>query len=157
MSGYGSLHVVWLYGNRTTRVAYSSNNYAAQNADMSTFLNMGTANYLPPTVAIETDNTYVYYALATNEVASDRITLYYCAQTNCSTNGGIKVIDLPEVKAWSFYGKPSLTAGSAWALVGYFSDHHRSSPAERNLLFYLPRRRNQIRGHHSISHQFGEW
>ena len=130
VSGYGSLHVAWLYGDGTSRIAYSSDNYAAQNADMSILLNMGTANYLPPVVAIETDNTYVYYALATNELASDRMTLYYCAPTNCSTNGGVKVINLPEEKAWSIYGKPSITAGSAWALVGFSAittDHSSQS------------------------------
>ncbi|PKO14369.1 MAG: hypothetical protein CVU39_15140 [Chloroflexi bacterium HGW-Chloroflexi-10] len=134
VSGSGSLHIAWLEGVGSSKTAYSNDNYGAINADMAKMKNLGYAPFFPPAVAIETDDTYYYIAMATNENTSDHLTMYYCIPSNCNI-GGIREVDLQVAKQWYLFSSPSITAGPNWALVG-FSAVNTDHPTQSDIYWY---------------------
>lgn len=126
VSTAGSLHVTWLQGSGSSRTGYVNDNYGAINVDMAHELQLETGPFFSPAISIESDDGYLYIALAANDSSSDWMRLYYCAPSNCKNDGGLKTIDLPAAKFWYFYGGPSIAASDnqVWiAFPAFNSDH----------------------------------
>lgn len=126
VSTAGSLHVVWLEGFGNTRTGMFNDNAGALDADMAHKLQMETGPFYPPAIGIESDDGYLYIALAANETSSDWIHLYYCAPSNCKNVGGVKILDLPATKTWYFYGGPAIAAAGdrAWIVFSAHNNDH---------------------------------
>jgi len=152
VSSSGSLHVVWLATDGSNKFAYYNDNFGALSADMNHWLNMGAGAYLAPAMAIETDDTYLYVALATHQAPSDELSLWYCAPQDCSSSssGGTRLVDLPAAKKWAFLGKPSITAGSDWA-YGTFSAANTDHPTQADIYDFTYKAGNPAPG---VNHTF---
>jgi hypothetical protein len=132
VSSSGSLHMVWLDIDGSNKSASYNDNYGALSADMAHLLIFGSDTYLPPAMAMATNDSYLYIALATHETSSDQLSLWYCAPQNCQNNGGTTLVDLPAAKKWLFLGKPSITAGSD-TLYGTFSASNTDHPTQADI------------------------
>lgn len=123
ITSLGTLHVNYLQKAVGSMTAWYADNSGNTNADMDAApnhtLNMGSATrFLPPAAAIETDDGYIYFALARDELASDAMDVFYINPFN-TADGGIKSYNLDAGKQWAIYGRPSLTASSSTSYVAF--------------------------------------
>jgi hypothetical protein len=134
VSGSGSLHVAWLAGAGSVKTGFINDNYGAINADMAHQLQFpGVDKFLPPAMAIETNDQHVYTAMAIDGITSDRLLMYYCVPSYCGSAGGVKELTLDPAKAWSFFGKPSIASENhGWAAV-VFSAMTTDHPTQSDL------------------------
>jgi hypothetical protein len=132
VSSGGSLHVVWLAVAGSNKSAQYNDNYGALSADMDHWLSIVSGPFLPPAMAMETNDAHLYIALATDETTSDQLSLFYCSPQNCAGNGGTALVDLPPAKHWVFLGKPSITAGLDRA-YGTFSASNTDHPSQKDI------------------------
>jgi hypothetical protein len=128
VSTSGALYVTWLEkGGTANSNAYYNDNYGATDADMAHKLLLGIyALHFPPAIAVETDDSWLYLLVSIDNTpgsGSDVMAIYYCNPANCSGNGGAITINLDAAKSWKIYDTPSLTAGSAWALLGFSAEN----------------------------------
>lgn len=128
VSPAGSLHVIWLEGSGSTKVAYFNDNAGALTGDMTHLANLGSGNFRKPALAIETDGDYLYAALATDELTSDTLTLHYWNPASLSGSYGNKTVNLPAGQHWYIYDDLSLTANNSQAYFGFSAknDNHLS-------------------------------
>ena len=128
VSTAGALYVTWLeQGIAAESNAYYNDNYGLVDYDMAHQLMLGPyVRHFPPAIAVETDDTWVYTLVTTDNTpgsGSDGMAFYYCNPANCSGNGNMTAVNMDVAKSWRVYDTPSLTAGSAWALVGFSAEN----------------------------------
>ncbi|GAP13032.1 hypothetical protein LARV_00773 [Longilinea arvoryzae] len=126
VSTAGSLHVAWLQGSGNSKTGYLNDNYGAVDVDMAHELQYETGPFFPPAISIESDDGYLYIAMAADESSSDWMRLYYCAPSDCKNVGGLKTIDLPAAKSWYFYGGPAIasTSDRVWIVFSAHNNDH---------------------------------
>lgn len=124
----GSLHVVWLEGSASPKTAYLNDNAGMLTGDMQHLINLGSAKFRKPALAVETDGGYLYVALASDELTSDLLTIHHCVPAACASNYGFKAVNLPSGQHWYIYDDLSLTANDNQAYFGFSAknDSHLS-------------------------------
>ena len=138
VSSLGTLHVSYLMKSSERTWGYYADNAGDITEDMIVdpnhvreLLHVWTDDnqtFKPPVIAMETDDDYLYIALAQVNDGSDGLFTYYLPPYTLS--GGINVILLDVVKNWSFYGNPSITASSSGANIVFSAtttDHPTST------------------------------
>jgi hypothetical protein len=120
VSGGGSLQVAWLAFEAGWNNLYTNGNYGALDADMvNKHLRYSNVNLLPPAMAIETDDEYIYIPVASLGGSSDELHIYFCFVNQNCEGGGINSFDLPSEKLWSIESKPAVIARADQAQVAF--------------------------------------
>ena len=132
----GTLHVSYLIKTADDMTAFYADNVGDITKDMTDVLNhqlnMGTAHFdqnelfLPPAIALETDDGFFYIALVTRNLPSDILTVYYANPLNLMATAYIHDMNLAAVKEWDIPGRPSITGGPSNATIAfpaYTTDH----------------------------------
>jgi hypothetical protein len=126
VSSLGTLHVSYLVKATSSMQAYYADNAGDTNEDMTNasnhMLNFGQVDspvaYLPPAIAIETDDGYAYIALGRDEATSDTLSIHYVSLYTAGTHAVVS-FNLPGDDLWNIYGRPSITANNSSAYIAF--------------------------------------